>query len=206
MQALLRTATAVAALALASAAHADTPFFQSAGFVDESVSNGDFYIDNTRYLGAVFTVSQAEAVSAIGGNFTINGDGGAIFGAIVKLSSGNTLPADVAGNAVAEAVFTPTGGDQSVALNTVLQPGQYAVVFGAGLFGTTGASGLVSGQTAVGTPSLVQYAGSPLAASQFTDDTLRVTVNAVSAVPEPASALLLVTGGIALGLLRRRRA
>lgn len=206
MQALLRTATAVATLALASAAHADTPFYQSASFVDESVSGGDFLIDSTRYLGAIFTVSQAEAVSAIGGNFTLNGDGNPIFGAIVKLAPGAALPADVAANAVAETTFTPAGGDQSVALNTVLQPGQYAVVFGSGLFGTHGYSGLVSGQAAIGTPSFVQYNGSPLAAGAFTDDTLRVTVNAVSAVPEPASVLLFATGAIALGLLRRRRA
>jgi len=206
MQALFRNAVAVAALALVSAAHADTPFYQSASFVDESVAGGDFFIDNTRYLGAIFTVSQAETVSAIGGNFTANGDGNAIFGAIVKLAPGAALPANVASNAVAETTFTPTGGDQSVALNTVLQPGQYAVVFGSGLFGATGSSGLVSGQTAIGTPSFVQYNGSPLAAGQFTDDTLRVTVNAVSAVPEPTSALLFAMGAVALGLMRRRRA
>lgn len=199
MQALIRTAVAAAsALALASAAHADTPFFQSASFVDESVANGDYYLDSTRFLGATFTVTQAEAVSAIGGNFTQYGDGNNIFGAIVTLNGNGGL------NVVASALFTPVGGEQSVALNTVLQPGQYAVVFGSGLFGATGSSGLVGSQTAIGSPSFLQYDGSSVSA--FTDDTLRVTVNAVSAVPEPTSALLFATGALALGLLRRRQA
>ncbi|CAM3641562.1 PEP-CTERM sorting domain-containing protein [Roseateles saccharophilus] len=206
MQALLRTAAAAAALTLAAGAHAvvAAPFYESASFVDESVANGDYYIDATRFLGAGFTVSQAEAVSAIGGNFTQYGDGNNIFGAIVKLDGNGGLQGQLSANVVAEAVFTPTGGDQSVALNTVLQPGQYAVVFGSGLFGTTGSSGLVAGQAAIGSPSFLQYDGSGVSA--FTGDTLRVTVNAVSAVPEPASALLFATGAMALGLLRRRRA
>lgn len=206
MQALIRTAAATAALTLVASAHAvvAAPFYQSASFVDESVANGDYYLDNTRFLGATFTVTQAEAVSAIGGNFTQYGDGNNIFGAIVKLDGSGGLQGQLSANVVAEALFTPTGGDQSVALNTVLQPGQYAVVFGSGLFGANGSSGLVGSQTAIGSPSFLQYDGSSV--STFTDDTLRVTVNAVSAVPEPTSALLFATGALALGLLRRRQA
>lgn len=206
MQILFRTAVAAATLALAAGAHADTPFFQSASFVDEATSQGDFSVYDGKFLGAVFTVTQAEAVSAIGGNFTQYSDGD-IFGAIVRLAPGASLPGELtAANTVAHAVFTPStgGGDQSVSLSTVLQPGRYAVVFGAGLFGTTGYSGLVSGQGALGVPSFVAYDGGT--ASAFTDDTLRVTVNAVAAVPEPATALLWAAGAIALGLVRRRRA
>ncbi len=206
MQSLFRATAAAAVFMLAAAsAQADT-FYQSASFVDESNAIGSYFIDNTRYLGAVFSVNTLEAVSAIGGNFTQYGDGNNIFGAIVKLAAGNTLPGDLASNTVAEVLFTPNGGDQSVALSTVLTAGNYAVVFGSGLFGATGYSGLVDSQNAVGTPSFVQYSGDTLTASNFTDATLRLTVEAAP-VPEPSTALMGLAGAmLSIGIARRRRA
>jgi len=203
-QALRATTLALSLLAAALplAAHADT--FESASFVDESVSGGDYFIDSTRYLGAVFTVTHTETLTAIGGNFTMYGDGGSIFGAIVPVVGG-ALPGDVASTALAETLFTPAGGDQSAAIGGVLKPGTYAVIFGSGLFGATGASGLVSGQSALGSPSFVQYGGAgALTASAFGDDTLRVTVSATT-VPEPAANLMAALGLLTLGLVARRR-
>jgi hypothetical protein len=197
-------ALSVLAAALPLAAHAGASVYESASFVDESVSGGDFYIDSSRYLGAVFTVTATESLTAIGGNFTLYGDGNSIFGAIVPVVGG-ALPGDVASTAVAETLFTPAGGEQSAAISGVLTPGTYAVVFGSGLFGATGSSGLVSGQAALGAPSFVQYGGDgSLTASAFGDDTLRMTVSATT-VPEPASALMIAFGLFALGMSSRLR-
>jgi len=199
-------AAAVAAATLSGGAHAASVVFASASFVDESVSNGDYYIDNTRYLGAIFTISTAEQLSAIGGNFTQYGDGNAIFGAIVPVAPGAALPGDIAAHAVASTVFTPTGGDQTAAIIGVLTPGTYALVFGSGLYGTSGESGLVSGQLPIGTPTFVQYgsSGGALTASAFTDDTLRVMVLATP-VPEPSMAALWAGGALMLAWASRRR-
>ena len=204
MHAILRIATLSAATALLPlAAHAVTPFFESASFVDESVANGDYPIYDTRYLGAVFTVNSAEQVNAIGGNFTAYGDGNSIFGAIVPVG-GSGMPGDVATTAVAWALFTPTGGDQTVALNNTLQPGKYALVFGSGLFGATGYSGLVAAQTAIGAPTFVDYPDGTTA-SAFGDDTLRLTVYATAAaVPEPSMLVLWCAGSLGLLALRSR--
>ena len=201
---LCGAAFAAALASLPLSASADSLLYQSATFVDESQAIGDYFIDNTRYLGAVFTVSTPESLTRIGGNFTQYGDGNPIFGAIVPVVAG--LPGDVAATAVAHTMLTPTGGDQTAAIAGVLNPGTYAVVFGSGLYGTTGQSGLVDSQLRVGTPMFVQYTGgATLTASAFTDDTLRVTVYA-NAVPEPATGLLWAAGSLALGFVLRRRA
>jgi hypothetical protein len=194
-------AVTLACAPLAGTAHAATPVYESASFVDESVSNGDYYVDDSRFLGAVFSIGVGEQLSAIGGNFTQYSDG-SLFGAIVPLAPGAALPGDVASTAVAHTVFTPNGGDQTVSISGLLAPGTYALIFGAGLFGATGSSGLVSGQTALGTPSFVQVDGS--GASAFTDDTLRFVVLATP-VPEPATAALWAAGALLLGLASRRR-
>lgn len=198
-------AAAILAAALPLAAHADTTIVDTGAFVDESVAGGAYFIDASRYLGVQFTLGSAVDLSSIGGNFTAYGDGGSIFGAIVPVVGGQA--GDVATTALAEALFTPAGGEQSAALHVVLNPGTYAVVFGSGLFGATGASGLVGGQGTLGAPSFLQYAdggSGTLTASGFGDDTLRITVTA-SAVPEPASVAMMCAGLLAMGAAARRR-
>jgi len=191
---LVALAAAVSAITATLPLAAQAGSYQTASFVDESVSAGDYFIDSSRFLGATFKVASSEKVSMVGGNFTQYGDGGTLFAAIV---AGN-------GKVLAETLFTPTGGEQSVALDAMLAAGSYSVVFGSGLYGATGSSGLVSGQNAIGTPSFVQYGGTLSGATAFTGDTLRVTM-LTSAVPEPSTALLWAAGMLSLGLLTRRR-
>jgi hypothetical protein len=181
------------AAALPLAAHATS--YETASFVDEATAGGDYFIDSTRFLGATFNVAANESLTSVGGNFTAFGDGGTLFAAVLS-SSGDML---------AETTFTPLGGDQSVTLSAALAAGSYTVVFGSGLFGATGSSGLVASQSPIGTPSFVQYGGVLANAQAFTDDTLRVTM-VTSPVPEPAPVLLAGIGVLFLAVAGRRRA
>lgn len=204
MNPVLRTAAVAAALVLAAAGQAQAADLQSASFVDEATAGGDYYLDGNA-LGAVFHFSTAVKVDSIGGNFTAYGDGNAIYGALVSLSGLSSL----ATSAIAHVEFTPVGGDQTVALAGVqVAAGDYAVVFGSGLWGTQGSSGLVAAQEAAGSSAaFVKFVGVDAtgAASDFTQDTLRVTAS-VTPVPEAASAWMMVAGLAALAGFARQRA
>jgi hypothetical protein len=191
----IRSAVLAAALAIALPLVAHATSYETASFVDESVAGGDYFIDNTNFLGASFSVLSNESLNSVGGNFTAFGDGGTLFAAVLSST----------GSVVAETTFTPIGGDQSVALNGALDAGTYTVVFGSGLFGATGSSGLVAAQTAIGTPSFVQLGGTLSNAQAFTGDTLRVTM-VTSPVPEPEPMLLLGAGALFLAFAAKRRA
>jgi hypothetical protein len=201
-------ATALAAVCTAlcpvSAFAADPVIYQSASLVDFTVSGepGDYYIDNTRSIGAAFQVTQAVDVTAIGGYFTHYSDG-EIFGAIVPLASLTSLPTTaVDGNALGHVVFAADGSDQSAALTLQLAPGCYGIVFGSGLFGATGSSGLVSSQLSSGNNTF-SGAGSNWAA-WGDSDTRMVVYGSAAAVPEPATLALMLTGLAGCALLRKR--
>lgn len=198
MKTSIRFAALAAAFAVALPLAANAASYETATFVDESVAAGDYAIDNTRFLGAAFAVGSGESLTSVGGNFTLYGDGGSLFAAVL----------DSKGTVLFETTFVPTGGDQSVALTGALSSGHYTVVFGSGLYGADGYSGLVGSQGAVGAPSFVQYAGTLSGASVFTDDALRVTMEtaSISTVPESGTALLFASGTALLGFAARRRA
>ena len=184
---------AILAAVLPLAAHATT--YETASFVDESVSQGDYSIDSGTFLGATFKVASSETLTSVGGNFTAYSDG-SLFAAVLNGS----------GNVVAETTFTPLGGDQAVALAAALTAGNYSVVFGSGLYGATGTSGLVSGQNVEGNPAIVSYAGSLTGpATAFSDNSLRVTM-VTAPVPEPGALVLCATGIAFLFIASRRRA
>lgn len=189
----------------ATSAFADPVVYQSAAFVDYSstAEPGGYFLDSSQSIGGAFQITQATDVSAIGGYFT-QYSADSIFGAIVPLASLAAMPgASVDSNALAYVVFAPTGGDQIVGLNVHLDPGFYGVVFGSGLWGTTGTSALVSGQDGANT-ALFSGAGSTWNSFAQSDVSIEVDGN-VTPVPEPSEAALLVGGLGALGLLLRRR-
>jgi hypothetical protein len=203
---ILRASLAAALVAVfaSSAAHADT-LYQTAAFVDYSAAGepGDYYIDDSRYLGAVFSLAKASDVTGIGGYFT-QYSGGNLFGAIVSVDA-YASTGDFASSVVGHTMITPDGLDDTAALNLHLAAGNYAVVFGSGLYGTSGTSGLVSGQDGSGATII---SGTPASFGLLGSDDVHIAVYGnVSAVPEPANVAMLVAGMLALGgvAVRNRR-
>jgi MYXO-CTERM domain-containing protein len=92
----------------------------------------------------------------------------------------------------------PLSNDVSAPLQVSLTPGWYAVIFGSGLFGATGHGAFPYNNTPVGNPGNFRRLG-----NQYLDeaDTMRMFVEAV---PEPAGAMLALTG-LAILAARARR-
>lgn len=111
-------------------------------------------IFDLQYLGSRFHLDRTVNVTAVGGH--LSGTGFAnqqIFAAIISLASPTALPIGNPfdpGELVATTTFDPgrPGSDVRTPLAATLAPGDYALVFGSGLFGATGDAGL----EATGTP------------------------------------------------------
>ena len=115
-------------------------------------SGGGAGIFNTQFIGSKFSITETVEVTSIGGHM---GGGGTLFGAIVELPGGAILPAgspftgsEVLASTVFPFVFP--NQDVSVPLSVILPPGDYALVFGTGLFGASG--GGDNGGAGVNTP------------------------------------------------------
>jgi hypothetical protein len=136
----------------------------------------------------------------------VNGDGGTVFGDIIAAPGSQTAvtATSLVSQSLGHVVFNaPTDGSDAVApLSALLGPGSYELVFGSGLFGATGVSGLATGMN--GTADFFRS----IDGGQSWDpqsDSVRMTVYA-SPVPLPAGLPLLISGVAAFGGLIRRRA
>lgn len=194
---------AACAALLAAPAFADT-LYESAPASGYSGEPGDYPMYDTRFIGAAFELAQAADVTAIGGVFT-QYSFDAIFGAIVPLASLTATPAGaIDAIALGHVVFEPTGGEQSAALSVHLEPGTYGLVFGSGLWGAAGDSGLVSGGDSSGA-HLFDFigAGSPWEALS---DQSGIRLVVYGTVPEPGEGALMLAGLLGLvPVLRRAR-
>lgn len=205
---------ALVALALGGGApaFADTLVYESAGFVPNG-EVGDYPIypfssanGGPGYVATTFTLGQQTNVTGVGGVFTqFPVTGGSIFADIIAAPANQTdvTATSLVSQSLGHVVFTaPTdGSDAKESLNVLLGPGTYELVFGSGLFGATGDSGLASGMQ--GTANFFNTAdGGQTWNAQ--SDSLRMTVYA-SPVPLPAGLPLLISGVAALGGLLRRK-
>ncbi|QWF69674.1 PEP-CTERM sorting domain-containing protein [Methylomonas paludis] len=185
-------------------AQADT-VFSTANY--NAAEPGDFSIDSANFLATSFTLTQAEQITAIDGHFSQYGDGNTIFAAI---SSAANL-ANWSSSVVGQTSFAPNtdGTDSSAALSLTLDPGTYYLVLGSGLSGTTGATGLATGQDVIGSPQFYQSFDGGASWGNLGQNDLRLALEgtAVSSVPVPGTLPLLVSGlGVLAAGMRKRKA
>ena len=226
------TALAATAMLAGVPAHAsvllDTAFAVPGGSGDYPVY-GDGTNGNSNFIGAAFQVTTPESALSVTANIDAygatsggaTGDGGnqQAFAEIVSLSSLSSLPAVpgtpgssisswLVANDLGHSVFTvpSVAGDVSTVLNfsSALGAGNYAVIFGSGLYGATGGINLTSGNTTNGTPNIFSSATYDSFASVGPDSGIRIAV--ASPVPLPAGLPLLLSGLGGLGLVGRRAA
>jgi hypothetical protein len=113
------------------------------------------------FAGVRFRLDAPIETTQIGGHF-VSATGGSFFGAIVRLADDNDFPDsgdlstfDVLGNT--EIAFPVSSAEVLGSLEVSLDPGWYALVFGAGLFGTSGDGAAPVNNPDIGTPSYIAY-------------------------------------------------
>jgi hypothetical protein len=188
-----------ALMTLSSVTRADIVILETASMGLPAADLGGIAINSSQFLGARFHINQPAAITRVGGHFTTgqNGTGGDIFAAIAQLAGPSAFPTGLPftpGEVLANTLIAmPTGlsAEVLVPLSVTLQPGDYLLVFGSGLFGATGEGSLTTVNPVL-TASIFPYynANNPVpfwADRPFTSInepklTMRIVVQAV---PEP---------------------
>lgn len=214
----IRAAAIIGALALAApfAAHADT-IVETATLSDDS---GDYTVipATSRFFGATFTLSQKTELTSVGFGYGRFG-GGTVFAAIVPVDPSTGFPLadapDLEASALAftlinePAVFDLSQiGDATAALSLTLDPGTYAVVFGAGLFGAAG-TGTFSESDQLGAQNMfTSFFGSDWEGFSSANSSVRLLLDGdvvADTVPEPMTLVLMLTGLLGVAFLARGR-
>ena len=178
-------------------ANAETILFESGTLGPTGLAQFDVAATNVNasvFTGVRFELTQQVQTSQVGGHF-LSAAGGNFFGAIVQLDDGDDFPdssdlstADVLG--IAELIFPVASnevfGDLELSLNT----GWYALVFGSGLFDTTGSGAATRNNPDLGNPEYVSRTAGGIwrslegASIPFEDHRFVLTGQII---PEPAS-------------------
>jgi len=130
----------LAATALSTDGRADDVLLESATLGETGLMGG-WAIVSFQFLGGRFFVEEPTAVTAIGGHMD---GGGLLFGVIVRLEGPEALPVGspfIDEEVVLVKTFAPPRPSADFLVETdevTLEPGHYAIVYGAGLYGTDG--------------------------------------------------------------------
>jgi len=123
-------------------------------------------INSIWFMGSRFYIAQQVQVTAFGGHM-LEWTAGNLFGAIVSLDSDSDLPDGYpfyTSEVVASTVFDPgmPSRDFRTPLSVTLTPGNYALIFGSGRFGSTGGEGAMpyTGQSNMLGASFILWNGS----------------------------------------------
>ena len=165
------------------------------------------------FPGVRFELTQPVVTSQIGGHFVVEGTAGTFFGAIVRLDDENDFPnstdlstPDVLG--ATTLTFPNPSAEVFGDLNLELDSGWYALVFGGGLFGTSGSGGAVRNGVNIGEPSYIAFDPNVNWANldifgTFFDNHRFVVIGSI--VPEPSTLHTFLTLLIVISSLCSRR-
>jgi len=172
-------------------------------FLDETVRGAN--VSEAVFDGVRFELTQSVVTTQIGGHFVGSpGTAGTFFGAIVKLDDENDFPdsgdlstPDVLGNA--KLTFPVPSDEVFGDLSLSLDPGWYALVFGSGLFDTSGDGAAPLNNPDIGVPSYIAYVSARWKNSAPTDGiefkNYRFVVRG-TIVPEPSMFRILAIAGV----------
>jgi len=206
------------ALVGAQAARADV-ILQTATFTGDDPGDytalGDGTNDGSRFIGARFSLSDPTLITNISVGIGRYGSG-TFFGAIVPLTGGTAFPsvdpASLSSIALGSVLLSATdssgnGGPAVVSgnLSLDLAAGDYAVIFGSGLFGASGYGPITEGNTPVGNYSGLFESLYDADWFNFRERGILVEVDGTPSVPEPASWMMMIAGFGAVGAAMRRR-
>ncbi len=210
---------AVAILLIAATTWANPIIIHETGYAGTEVSRGGSSISKNQFLGTSFSIDRTTNVTAIGGWM---GSRTTIFGAIIPVPGPDVLPTvaplELESIAIAYTTFRATVGHPEAAefrtpLDVTLTRGAYALVFGSGLFGTSGLGYLgTNGVTAIpGVPTFSTDNSPPppgFPSGRWNGPSygnrVRMVVEGMP-VPEPSALTLFVLGMASLAWVRWRR-
>jgi hypothetical protein len=173
---------------------------------------GGLSVSSSQFLGARFHLSSGAVIDGMGGHlFAGSGGNGLIFGALVRLTSLTDVPdsADLSTpDVLALTTFQLPAGPSADTFTSIapigVPAGDYAIVFGSGLFGATGSAGAPDDNVPSeinAERSLAYHGGSGFGWDVAGNSGLRFT--AYGTIPEPNGVLLFPVFG-ALWLRYRR--
>lgn len=150
-----------------------------------------FSVNDQQFMGWRFQLDSASQVTAVGGHI---GAVGNIFGAIVAINDPNALPQGnpfLPGEVLASTTFNPDSlsSDARTPLSVTLDPGNYELIFGSGLFGATGSGFMPSNNSDFSGAMYFYY--SARNGGTWVDGGISNTrfVVEANAIPEPSSAV-----------------
>jgi len=173
-------------------------------------SSSGSLLTSTQFLGSRFSITDTVSVDNVGGHL-YHFDAGNLFASIVSLSSPTALPTGTpfnTGELMASTTFSGAllSSDVLIPLSVTLAPGDYALIFGSGLFAASGSGAMPSNNTDIsGSASYFHWRGdtSTWIDGGFTDTRFVVTG---TVVPIPAAIWLFGSGLLGLiGVARKRR-
>jgi len=193
-------------------AFADFSFtWESATAAMNPQTEGVPVVATIQFIGARFSLEDPVHLEQIGASFYAINESDTFFAAIVAFDLGFDLPrglpfedGEVLGSTILQPGTNLTEALASISLT--LDPGNYGIVIGTGLYGASGVGGMPNNNSDHLHSSYFRWSDIPMQTPEWSygGDGYRFLING-QVVPEPSTALLVTTGLIALMLKMKNR-